>query len=301
VHDLAATYHSDPARQLKGAHAMRTMYDSITARDIPLTAAVVLGYVNGTFEWSSADWDRFPHAVKVRCATRATVDDGHVLDVEQGDATPAQAPGWVQMRRRAGLATPTVYCSASAWPSVKAAFTAAGVAAPLYLIAHYDGDPAIPAGAIGKQYRDPPNSGGHWDLSVVADHWPGVDPTPPAPEDDMLLTDKLDPNAAPGTVNEALNAVLGGLVNVRQAGPLALNTANGLHAINAVAAQLSALTGTLTTNQAALLGAITTGEQHVDVDLTPDQLAAITTPITAGLAALPAAVRVALGQALVAG
>lgn len=278
----------------------RTMYDSITPGDIPLTAAVVLGYVNGTFEWSAAGWARFPHAVKVRCATRATVNDGHVLDVEKGDATAEQAPGWVQMRRRAGLATPTVYCSASAWPSVRAAFAAAGVAAPLYLIAHYDGDPTIPAGAIGKQYRDPPGSGGHWDLSVVADHWPGVDPTPaPAQEDDVELTDKLNPNAATGTVNEAFNQVLPGETGVRSAGQLYLNSVNTLAAVNKVDAHLSLMAGTQTTNQAALLGAITTAEQHVDVDLTDEQLAAITAPITAGLAALPAAVRLALGQALV--
>jgi hypothetical protein len=114
-------------------------------------------------------------------------------------------------------------------------------------------------------------------------------------------TDKLNPAAAQGTVNEALNQVLPGETGVRSAGQLYLNTVNTLAAVNSVRAQVSALAGTLTTNQAALLGAITTAEQHVDVDLAPDQLAAITTPITAGLAALPAAVRVALGQALVAG
>jgi hypothetical protein len=218
--------------------------------------------------------------------------------VETGDATPAQAPGWVKARRAAG-ADPTVYCSASLWPTVRAAFTAAGVAQPHYWIAHYDGDPTIPAGAVAKQYVDPPNSGGHWDLSAVAGHWPGVDITP-APEDDMLLTDKLDPNAPIGTVNEALNAVLAGQTGLRSAGPLALNVVNTLAAVNKVDAHLSLMAGTLSANQAALLGAITTAEQHVDVDLAPDQLAAITAPITAALDGLPTAVRLAIGQALVA-
>jgi hypothetical protein len=249
----------------------RTMYDSITAPDIPLTAAVVLGYVNGTFEWSSADWDRFPHAVKVRCATRATVDNGHVLDVEQGDATPAQAPGWVQMRRRAGLATPTVYCSASAWPSVKAAFTAADVAAPLYLIAHYDGDPAIPAGAIGKQYRDPPGSGGHWDLSAVADHWPGVDPTPPTTEDDMELTDKLPANPAKDTIAEALVAVRQGVTGDHPAGTLYLLVAAVEQNLTKLATQLTAMAADVAGLKIQQAPASTlTGDATVTVHLAPD-------------------------------
>ncbi|MBX6360090.1 MAG: hypothetical protein IRZ03_08425 [Acidobacterium ailaaui] len=172
----------------------RTMYDSITAADIPASAAMVAGYVNGTYRWSDADWARFPGAVKVRIATRADVNDGHVLDVEPGDATPAQAPGWVTMRRAAG-ADPTVYCNQSTLPQVKAAFRAAGVAEPHYWVAHYDGIAELPDGCVAKQYANPPASGGHWDLSIVADYWPGVDPAPaPDPalstntrEDGMLI------------------------------------------------------------------------------------------------------------------
>jgi hypothetical protein len=152
----------------------RTMYDSITPTDIPLTAAMVAGYVDGPFAWSPAGWARFSSAVHVRIATRASTNDGHVLDVEPGDATATQAVAWVLMRRRAG-ADPTVYCGQSAWAAIQAAFAAAHVTQPHYWVAHYDGDPTIPAGAVAKQYTDPPNSGGHWDLSAVADHWPGVD------------------------------------------------------------------------------------------------------------------------------
>lgn len=280
----------------------RTMYDSITAADIPLTAAVVLGYVNGTYEWSAEDWARFPHAVKVRCATRANIDDGHVLDVEPGDATPAQAPGWVVMRRRAGLATPTVYCSSSAWPAVRAAFRAAGVAEPLYLIAHYDGDPTIPAGAIGKQYVDPPRSGGHWDLSVVADYWPGIDPAPVThtPEvPDMQLTDKIPDNPAPDTIGAVLRDYQRGSA-ANSAGGMALNIINSTNAVNHVVTQVDAIAGALPPFKAALLAAISTAEQHVDVELAPDELATLTTPITTALAGLPDAVRQAIGQALIA-
>jgi hypothetical protein len=164
----------------------RTMFDSITATDIPASARLVAGYVQAdpSFGWSDADWARFPAAVKVRIATRAWINDGHVLDVETGDATPVQAPGWAQMRRAAGV-DPTVYCNGSTLGAVQAAFAAAGIPEPHYWIAHYDNVPVVPAGVVAKQYINDPASGGHYDLSAVADYWPGVDPEPaptPAPK-----------------------------------------------------------------------------------------------------------------------
>ena len=155
----------------------RTMYDSITAADIPATATMIAGYIDLNSRWSDADWARFPNATKVRITRSASTNDGHVLDVERFLATPEQAPGWVQMRRRAG-ADPTVYCNASALSAVQAAFDAAGVAQPHYWVARYDNTPTVPAGCVAKQYINDPASGGHWDLSAVADYWPGVDPAP---------------------------------------------------------------------------------------------------------------------------
>ena len=88
---------------------MRTMFDSVTARNIPTTAKMVAGYVDGLYKWTTADWARFPHAVKVRIACFGRTNDGQVLDVEDGNATPTQAPVWVMMRRVKGV-DPTVYC-----------------------------------------------------------------------------------------------------------------------------------------------------------------------------------------------
>lgn len=153
----------------------RTMYDSVSPGAIPQTAKMVAGYVDGRYVWAPAGWARFPNAVHVRIAVFATTNDGVVLDVETGDATPAQAPGWVQRRRAAGI-DPSVYCNTSVWPSVRAAFQAARVPEPHYWVAAYPGGGAvIPAGAIAHQYADPLTSGGNFDLSIVADYWPGVD------------------------------------------------------------------------------------------------------------------------------
>ena len=165
---------------------MRTMYDAVTAANIPAGARMVAGYIDKIKlePWSSRDWARFPTAVKVTIVKKASTNAGHVLDVEPGDATPAQAPGWVRMRRAAG-ADPTIYMNASTWPTVRQAFIDQGVTQPHYWVAKYDGDPAWGAGwaalgCVAKQYRG--NVAPGIDISSVADFWPGVD------GDDMPIT-----------------------------------------------------------------------------------------------------------------
>lgn len=177
----------------------RLMYDGINtdAPVIPTGAELVAGYVDGWYAWSAADWARFPHALHVRIAVHAETDDGVVLDVESGDATPAQAVDWVLARRAAGV-DPTVYCNQqdtqTGWPAVRAAFQARGVPEPHYWVADYDGDTAIPAGAVAKQYA----STDRWDLSSVADYWPGVDPAPAnKPQEDEMPAFQTGP-IAPG-------------------------------------------------------------------------------------------------------
>lgn len=159
----------------------RTMYDAVTAANVPPTATLVAGYGDGYYNNVAEFRARFPHATVVEIAVSSHHNLGVVLDVETGDATPAEAPGWVTMRRAAGV-DPTIYCNSSTWPAVRQAFHVAGVAEPHYWIAQYDGDPTIFTGAVAKQYADP----GPYDLSSVADYWPGVDPTPQ--EDDMPYT-----------------------------------------------------------------------------------------------------------------
>lgn len=163
----------------------RRMADSIYSASIPVGKfPLVAGYINGSISrWSQADWDRHAgHSILVRVTVFASTNDGHVLDVENGDATPVQAPPWVRMRRMAGFRNPTIYCSESVWTTVQAEFARQGVAPPNWWVAAYPGErdaggnPLIPAGAIAHQYADPATSGGQYDLSVVADHWPGVDP-----------------------------------------------------------------------------------------------------------------------------
>jgi hypothetical protein len=107
----------------------------------------------------------------------------HVCDTEPGNIGPAAAARWAKNEVAAGR-HPTLYCMASQWDEVKRAVAANGATGKVsYWIADYDGDPTIPAGAVAKQYLSPDGSGkskagGHYDVSVVAAYWPGVDPKP---------------------------------------------------------------------------------------------------------------------------
>ena len=174
---LAAMVASVRAQLDERTTMTRKMYDAVTPANIPFDAQMVAGYVDGRYAWKAADWARFPSAVKVRIAVFPSTNDGNCLDIERGDATPLQAPGWVAMRRKAGI-DPSVYCSLSIWQNVKAAFQNAGVAEPHYWIAAYPGNgPNLYPGAVAHQYANP----GPVDISVVADYWPGVDAAPVAP------------------------------------------------------------------------------------------------------------------------
>ena len=202
---------------------MRVMYDGIVPGEVPAGAQLYAAYLDGTWADYPAMVARFPNAVHVSIAVSSGYNGGQVLDVENGDATPAESVNWVLMRRAAGT-DPTVYCSLSTWPGVRSAFSARGVAPPHYWVADYSlgNNPAIPAGAIALQYADR----GGYDVSVVADYWPGVDPPPsqPTQEDDMpyLISVTPDPTSSAnkgagiftvdaGTVVHVDQASLGGL------------------------------------------------------------------------------------------
>lgn len=143
---------------------MTIMYDSVTAAAIPQNAAVVAGYVDGKFAWSSADWALFPNAYHVRITVFGGTLAADVIDVENGDATPATAVQWASDIRAVGR-IPIVYCNENTWPSVETAF--ASIAPPVYWIANYDGAQTIPNGADAKQYMNTPS----YDLSVVDDYF----------------------------------------------------------------------------------------------------------------------------------
>lgn len=126
------------------------MYDSVTLSAIPGNAAAVAGYVDGywpTFPDVQKGW---PHAHHLSIAVTAKAD-ADCLDVEQGDASPAQAPAWVKRQLRRGVARPVVYSSVSQMPAVLAALKRSHVPRSRVRVwtAHYTGKPHRCTAACG--------------------------------------------------------------------------------------------------------------------------------------------------------
>jgi hypothetical protein len=160
----------------------RTMYDSTTAADIPLGAKMVAGYVDGRYRWSDGDWARFPNAIKVRISIFG-VDDGDAGDIEVGCMTPAQGVDWARRRLAAGLRTVACYVNRSNRAEVEQLAQRAGIRSDQLVlwVATLDGTRTVAPGpypVVAVQYANPALSGGHYDLSEVADYWPGVDEMP---------------------------------------------------------------------------------------------------------------------------
>ena len=153
----------------------RTMYDSTNVQDDPAGAQLVAYYIDGIYATSVAPViARFPNAILVPISAIGT-NAGLVGDVEPGCMSIGQAVEWVKMRRAAGV-DPSLYVNETyGWGPARQAFQSAGIPEPHWWVADYDGIAVVPAGAVAKQYENPPMDGGHFDLSVVADFWPGVD------------------------------------------------------------------------------------------------------------------------------
>lgn len=168
------------------------MLDSTTAADIPFIyeghpLALVAGYVDGPYAWKPQDWERFPpHVRQVRIAIWNDRWDADVLDSEPGNNDARGCVPWIRGKWERGQ-TPTIYCFSDAGPKgyrisdVRRECDAAGVKRPLFWITDWrrswsDFDPSGDPSIIALQYAGSAKTDGHFDASVVADVWPGVDP-----------------------------------------------------------------------------------------------------------------------------
>jgi len=116
------------------------MYDAVSLENIPLDAPAVAGYVNGHWPTFSDLAQRFPGA-QLLSITVTAEGNANCLDVENGDATAAQVPGWVQRQPGLGTPRPCLYASASAMGGVLAALQGAGISLSTcrFWSAHYTG------------------------------------------------------------------------------------------------------------------------------------------------------------------
>jgi hypothetical protein len=96
------------------------MYDAVTPDNIPDSAEVVAGYIDGDYAWSKDDWNRWPDAQKVLITVTGSLI-GNVADVENGDFTPEQASKWIEDKQREGRHGCTIYCSRANLETVREA------------------------------------------------------------------------------------------------------------------------------------------------------------------------------------
>lgn len=186
------------------------MYDSIYVASIPADAAAAAGYVDGTWPTILELKAKLPHAHILSIAAFA-VDDADCLDVEQFDATPAEAPGWVKRQQGRGIYRPAVYASVSNVPAVLTALRAAGISRSEVRIwsAHYTGVthicgpstcafPGLTINCDGTQFTDA-SHGLPLDASLLlADFFDGPPKPPPRPHAGILQGDDMAflPNGA---------------------------------------------------------------------------------------------------------
>jgi hypothetical protein len=155
------------------------MRDSIEPFSIPLdNLDVVAGYADGNWLWPSPGWARFqPPIVSLSIVVSAN-DQGDILDVEIGDATPADVPGWVRRFNRPGRRKPTIYSNRSTWSRMQGspaltiveALQNAGiqVSSVDWWASTLDGTQFVP-GAVAVQYAGSDRTGGNYDESIIWD------------------------------------------------------------------------------------------------------------------------------------
>lgn len=127
----------------------------------------VAGYVNGAWPSYNGLLKRYPGAKHLSIAVNAGAD-ARCLDVETGDATPADAPAWVRRQHARGVARPVVYANTSTMPAVIAALEADHIKRDEYLVwtAHYTGVAHIEPGSDATQWESVERGASNYDTSL---------------------------------------------------------------------------------------------------------------------------------------
>ena len=132
------------------------MFDSITLSTVPSSPFALAGYTSGywpTYLPMRRTWPT-AHTVSIAISTAYHAD---CLDVEPGDATPGQVPGWVRADKAAGFVKPCVYSSYYMFiEQVRPALRRAGIprSATFDWDASYTYHPHIDAGFDATQWTD---------------------------------------------------------------------------------------------------------------------------------------------------
>lgn len=149
------------------------LYDSTTPSAIGRLASTspdaVAGYIDGRYKDVAELVRDYPNHRHLSIAVSAR-DDADVLDIENGDAVPAEAPGWLRRQHARGVARPWLYANTDTWPAVLHYVQLAGIPRNAFVKwrAQFDNVGELQGDDDAKQFTD------HWqgrnvDASVVAD------------------------------------------------------------------------------------------------------------------------------------
>lgn len=157
--------------------SFRILFDSTTpVASIPLDAEMVGTYCSGDGFIPLHDVvERWPNAKQVRINVDGNPALGDCLDVENGDATPADVDPWAHARLKAGVPMENlaVYCNRSTLPAVQAATSLK----LFHWVATLDGTLIIPGygplvAPAAVQFIDLQPQGVNVDVSlVIEDGW----------------------------------------------------------------------------------------------------------------------------------
>lgn len=114
------------------------MFDSVDLNTIPASARAVAGYVGGHWPTFQGLVSRFPGAHHLSIAVNSS-EDAECLDIENGDATPVEAPVWFRRQKARSVKRPCFYASLSIMSQVREALSHAGIQRGEYRlwVAHY--------------------------------------------------------------------------------------------------------------------------------------------------------------------
>lgn len=200
----------------------RIARDSTNPDAIPLTdLSIAIGYHNGRFAWSPAQFARFEKA-GIRTARIDVIGTDYeecgIVDCERGDVSPATAAKWAKVRHALGHRA-VIYCNRSTLEEVHKACRARGLEFPrdyTIWLATLDGTRRVGDmnGVVAIQHDTIRTSHGEYDESEVFDptwhptaHRPHAaevmdtaDDTPPGPS-------MPDPEPTPASTPPASGAV----------------------------------------------------------------------------------------------
>lgn len=149
------------------------MFDTVTPSAVGRLASTspdaVAGYTDGLYRDIAELARAYPNHRHLSIAVHPR-DDADCLDVETGDASPDDVPGWVRRQHGRGVARPWVYANTSTWPAIKTALQAGGIGRGEIIKwrADFDGVAALLPDDDAKQFTN------HWegrnvDASIVRD------------------------------------------------------------------------------------------------------------------------------------